>query len=519
MVRHARNEARLIEEYWSAVERDAQAAPPVELDPALAHLIRRLDRDAQLPDPSDQFVGELRAQLRASAPASASGWTRPALDLRRAKQPTDTKDEEIDMSRSSGTPDAVPLPAGQRNWMREALKLAAAAIVFVAIGSILTLLLRDDDDGSNISNPATMPTETVQPAPSPTIAPTQTPTLSPTPEATSTTRDVVTATEVVVPFPTALPAVAPSSLPEIGEVAASITVGTDPQDHGIAYAAGAIWVSNSADGTVQRIDPATNEVVATIEVRPAIGPQDYDPFMVATDGDEIWVLDGLDSSLDGELTLSRIDPTTNQVVDSFPVQTPEGSSIDGRFLAVADGALWISDWNNNQVRRVDPVSQAVVATIPVETPGGIVFMADSVWVASRDANRVVRIDPTTNEVVASIATGRFVLGIEPGEDVLWLSAADDEVLQAIDPATNQIVTTLALPAETDGEVVSAGVIVVEPGAVWVTMLSGNLYRLDPTTNTFTGILSTEGRIDVAAEGSLWVVSPSGDTIERVNVAQ
>jgi streptogramin lyase len=515
-VRHARNEARLIEEFWAAVDRDAQAAPPVELDPALARLIRRLDRDVQLPDPSDRFVGELRAQLRTSAPAGRSGWTRSALDRRRTQRLTDTADEEIDMSRSSGTPDAVPLPSGQRNWMREALKLAAAAIVFIAIGSILTLLLRDDDDGGNISNPGVAPTATVQPAPSPTIAPTQTPTVTPTPEATQTSQADVTATEAVVPTPTALPAVAPSLLPEIGEVAA-ITVGTDSQDHGIDFAAGAIWVSNVADGTVQRIDPATNQVVVTIEVRPAIGPQDYDPFMVASDGVAIWVLDGLDASLDGDLMLSRIDPATNQVVESFLVQTPEGSTIDGRFLAVADGALWISDWNNHRVRRVDPVTQTVVATIPVETPGQIVFMADSVWVASRNANRVVRIDPTTNEVVASIATGRFVLGIAPGEDVLWLSAADDEVLQTIDPATNQIVMTLALPAETDGEVVSAGDIVIGPDGIWVTMLSSNIYRLDPTTSIFTGILSAEGRVDVVAEGSLWVVATSGDTIERVNV--
>ncbi len=35
---------------------------------------------------------------------------------------------------------------------------------------------------------------------------------------------------------------------------------------GIAIADNAVWVANTDDGTISRIDPATNEVVATIAV-------------------------------------------------------------------------------------------------------------------------------------------------------------------------------------------------------------------------------------------------------------
>jgi virginiamycin B lyase len=41
-----------------------------------------------------------------------------------------------------------------------------------------------------------------------------------------------------------------------------IPVGAGPE--GIATGAGAVWVANLRGGTVSRIDPATNQVVATI---------------------------------------------------------------------------------------------------------------------------------------------------------------------------------------------------------------------------------------------------------------
>ena len=44
----------------------------------------------------------------------------------------------------------------------------------------------------------------------------------------------------------------------------TIPVGDGPT--GIAFGEGAVWVANSGDGTVSRIDSETEEVVETIEV-------------------------------------------------------------------------------------------------------------------------------------------------------------------------------------------------------------------------------------------------------------
>ena len=60
----------------------------------------------------------------------------------------------------------------------------------------------------------------------------------------------------------------------------SIRVGDEPA--ALAVGAGAVWVANSGDGTVSRIDTATNEVVRTIDVGSA-------PAGIAVAGTFVWV--------------------------------------------------------------------------------------------------------------------------------------------------------------------------------------------------------------------------------------
>jgi streptogramin lyase len=62
-----------------------------------------------------------------------------------------------------------------------------------------------------------------------------------------------------------------------------IPAGYRPFD--VAIGTDAVWVVSSEGGTIQRIDPQTNRVVATI--RPAAAP-----VAVAAAEDAVWVLSG-----------------------------------------------------------------------------------------------------------------------------------------------------------------------------------------------------------------------------------
>jgi peptide/nickel transport system substrate-binding protein len=83
-----------------------------------------------------------------------------------------------------------------------------------------------------------------------------------------------------------------------------INVGDGPV--AVAAGPGAVWVVNSQDASVWRIDPATRRVVATVTVGEG-------PSSVAIARDGVWVSNALSG------TISRIDPAVDRVVDTVPV--------------------------------------------------------------------------------------------------------------------------------------------------------------------------------------------------------
>ena len=91
----------------------------------------------------------------------------------------------------------------------------------------------------------------------------------------------------------------------------------------VAVGAGAVWVANSLDGTVSRIDPASDRVAATIPVGDG-------PSGVASRAAAVWVSNELAG------TLSRIDPARNEVVQTVKTgNRPEGVAPTGDTIYVA----------------------------------------------------------------------------------------------------------------------------------------------------------------------------------------
>ena len=89
-------------------------------------------------------------------------------------------------------------------------------------------------------------------------------------------------------------------------------------------AGGLLWVANSEDDTVSRLDPVSGEPRGQ---KIAVGDA---PIAVAGDGDGVWVLDQ-DSS-----TLTRLDAETGEPVGS-PIDLP----MRPRGLAVTPAGVWV----------------------------------------------------------------------------------------------------------------------------------------------------------------------------------
>ena len=144
---------------------------------------------------------------------------------------------------------------------------------------------------------------------------------------------------------------------------------------------GDVWVAGNNPTWVTRwvtpTDPMTRET-PTIALPAA-------PTHLAVTEDAVWVLTPPDNSL------VRIDPATNQVVATVPVgRAPSG-------LAVGAGAVWVSRHSDGAVVRIDPATNRAVATIGVgRAPGAMTVAGGLVWVALPGGG-LGRIDPGSNE--------------------------------------------------------------------------------------------------------------------------
>ena len=101
--------------------------------------------------------------------------------------------------------------------------------------------------------------------------------------------------------------------PQTNSIQASIKV--KPFSYCAAFGYGAVWITNSGQiqyhrngevtagepGSVQKIDPETNQVVATISVG-------FAPYFLATGENGVWILN------QGDGSVSRINPDTNQLI-------------------------------------------------------------------------------------------------------------------------------------------------------------------------------------------------------------
>jgi streptogramin lyase len=489
--RRLRTRANLIEMYWSTLRHRRVPDPPTGLDDETAALIVDLDRHLTPPDAGAAFVDQLWLRLAAAPAMSDTSRARPApaSSPRRATRAIDEAEEQRVVSDGIwARPEPIPLP--RRRWFREGLKIAAAALVFGIVGAILVLTLRDDDRRPQVGPSGPTPTPTSIATATAAVVPTSLPTASPT----ATEPPTVTAT---APPPT-------PTLATAGTIAARVPVGNFPIE--LAAGAGAIWVPIAGEGTVARIDPATNQVVATIPIGEPQGAFGS-PYNVAARGDEVWVADN------GAGIFKRIDPATNEVVQTISAPSTTVPPYAVLRFAVGDGALWYLESTGDLV-RLDTATGQVVATIEIDdgTSQGFVAVTEAaVWVQSTIS--VHRVDPATNQIVATIPIlSSSVAGLLVTEDAVWTAGWATGTVYRIDPATNEVVAEIQTPgihwllfAATSGSVWIASNN-FEPGAL-------GMIRIDAATNQVAGgIVDDSGSFlgITAHEGSLWLSSAPPD---------
>ena len=168
--------------------------------------------------------------------------------------------------------------------------------------------------------------------------------------------------------------------PATNKVVAEIHVA--PGSYAVAFGEDAVWVTSTEKSLVTRVNARTNLIEATIPV----GPR---PRFLNTGEGAVWTIN------QGDGSVSRIDAKSNKVVATIECGIPGG----GGEISVGDGSVWVTSFEF-PITRIDVSTNKVVQQF--EGPGGdaIRFGHGSVWLSNLRAANVWRLDP--KRIVATL---------------------------------------------------------------------------------------------------------------------
>ncbi len=258
-----------------------------------------------------------------------------------------------------------------------------------------------------------------------------------------------------------------------------------------------VWISNYPKGSITRIDPKTNKVLATIAAgaKPCSG--------LATGFGSLWVPNC------GDKTVSRVDLKTGEVKATIP--TTIADSEGG--IAIGAGSVWLMTDNQGTLARFDPDTNKVVAEIYL-AKGSFVpaFGEGAVWVTSSQQDLVTRVNPRTNLVTETIKVGKKPRFLTIGEGAVWVLNQGDGSVTRIDPKSNKVIATIEAGVPGDGGDISAG-----EGSVWVTSFEFPLTRIDPSTNKVVQQFAGPGGDAIRVGlGSVWLSNLRQQNVWRVD---
>lgn len=274
-----------------------------------------------------------------------------------------------------------------------------------------------------------------------------------------------------------------------GKLLAEVLVAGRPS--AVAVGSGAVWVTDSVDDTVLKIDPTKHLVVDRIEVG-------RDPEAVVVGDGSIWVA----NSQEG--TVSEINPDEGAVVETRRVGNGPTD------LAFTPGAVWVVNELDATLARISSATGRVAAKVALgQNPSGIAAGLGAVWVTSEEAGLLLRVDPGTNAVSQTIPVGNGPTGVTVGRGAVWVANPPDRTISRVDPATGSV-SKIAL----DG---APNELAFTDGGLWsANTLEGRLVLVDPENRRVRQVVDVRSgpAALVGAGDRLWVTALASRATHR-----
>jgi outer membrane protein assembly factor BamB len=175
----------------------------------------------------------------------------------------------------------------------------------------------------------------------------------------------------------------------------------------IVLGGGSLWVGSS-DGTLTAFDPLTGRRLNEIEFEGT-------PDAIAYSDDSVWVMDSLQSEI------IRVDPVARLVVARISLP---GNLKD---IAAGDGGVWVLDAVAGTTTPINPSSNSAGSPIGVgPAPSDITVGLGSAWITDGDDGNLYRIDPElASATPIPLGAPLAVVAIDDAGRSIWVGTFAD----------------------------------------------------------------------------------------------
>ncbi len=285
----------------------------------------------------------------------------------------------------------------------------------------------------------------------------------------------------------------------IGELRQTATLHLGKTADWVAITPDAVWVGSTGPFAVHRIDPKTNERVATVKLRgePCAG--------LATGFGSLWV------PLCGKTpTLAKVDLKSSELISVFKV----GPAAAEGGVTTSSDSVWLVVDKNGSLARIDPGTGMIRQIIRIPPGSYNPFYDDGqIWVTRADGSELTSIDAATGDVLSTTHTGPGPRFLTAGAGAVWTLNQGDGSLTRVDTHTKQVTNTTALGTPGKGGDISFG-----GGMIWTTVWKVPLSMIEGTSAALLCQWAGPGGDSLRiGHGAIWLTNYHAGTISRIEL--
>jgi virginiamycin B lyase len=285
----------------------------------------------------------------------------------------------------------------------------------------------------------------------------------------------------------------------IGELKPLATIHVGKTADWVAITPDAVWVGSTGPYAVHRIDPTTNQRVATVRLggEPCAG--------LATGFDSLWI------PLCGKTpTLAKVDVKSNKLTRVFKI----GPAAAEGGVTTSPDSVWLVIDKDGSLARIDPDTGAIRQTVRVpEGSYNPYYGNGQIWVTRADGAELTSVDAATGVILATARTGPGPRFLTVGAGAVWTLNQGDGSLTRVDADSKRATRTIALSTPGHGGDISFG-----DGMVWTTVPKVPLSVIDAASAALLCQWIGPGGDSLGiGHGAIWLTDYHAGTISRIDL--